>query len=222
MAKAAHGYRYLIGMARLQSEVQNSTPTGEKITDPMLGVDYRVTTLADGSFRVFFSETGGTQALGEARILTVDDEPYPVTTRQTINATFGETSITGGFDFTTQDEDARSSALTGGYDLTTPKARVFFDLATTNGVESGTFGARVADDDVVDCRNVTTTATFATQATFTVHGREGTVTMNADGSGQALSTDGSGTYTLRWTTDWNVTLVRPDGSSTVLGSIDSL
>lgn len=222
VAKAAHSYRYLTGMARLHYAVLNSAPTGEKTYDPMLGVDYRVTTRENGSFQVFLTEAEGDQPMGEVRILTADGPPYPVTTRQVINATIDGSHIAGGFDFVAHDEAALSSEVAGQYDLTNPSARVYFDLATTTDGVSGTFGARIEDEDVVDFRDITSSPTFATNANFTVHGRGGAVTINEDGSGQSVASDDSGTYTVRWTADWIVTLVRPDGSSTNLGPISGL
>lgn len=222
VAKAAHSYRYLTGMARLHDTVLLSTPSETRTYDPVLGVDYTIKVDENGAFRVDLFEHGGDQGLGEVVISVTDALPYPVSSRQVIDATIGGSHMLGELDLTSQDEAGTSSELSGHYTLSNPDASAEFDLTTSNGTVSGTFDAAVDDGDEVDFSDITVTPTFVTNAAFLAHGRNGTVTINADGSGQSVATDDSGTYTVRWTTDWNVTLVRPDGTFTNLGPISGL
>jgi hypothetical protein len=222
VAKAAHSYRYLTGMAQFHDEVLLGEPNGELRHDPVLGVDYRVTVGENGVFHAALSDPDDDQALGTVDIVVADTLPYPVTTRQVINASIDGSHMEGELDLTTQDEAGLSNELSGQYSLTNPATTAAFDLVTLNGAVSGTFEARVDDGDVVDFRDISVTQTFATNASFTAHGRDGTLTINPDGSGQSVAADDSGTYTVRWTADWIVTLVRPDGSSTNLGPISGL
>lgn len=222
VAKAAHSYRYLTAMARFHDTVLLSGPSEERVYDPVLGVDYNIVVDDNGAFRANLFEHGGPEGLGEVTISITDPVPYPIATRQMISVTLDGSQMLGEMDLTSQDEAGASSVLSGHYMLSNPTATAEFDLVTTDGVVSGTFDVKVDDDDEVDFSAITVTPTFVTHANFLAHGRPGTVTINADGSGQSVAADDSGTYTVRWTTDWNVTLYRPDGTFTNLGPISGL
>lgn len=225
-AKAAYAFRHLNALGVLHYRVLESLPTAEKIYDPNLDVDYRIIENGEGAFRIPLTEPGSDQSVGELRLSTVDGPPDPIQYRQIVNATTHGSHLLGGFDIIFDDTGA-TTRFTGRYDVTHPRSTVYFDMGSTTAGPFGSFGARVDDSDAVDFRDFTYSGKpeegpIATHANFTTREREGTVTMRTDGSGEATATDGTGTYTIRWTTDWNITLVRPDGSSTVLGPIDAL
>jgi hypothetical protein len=172
-------------------------------------------------YQVAFATPEGA-SIGSADISVVDGPPFPVTTHQTMNATFHGVHMEGSLDLTSQDEQGLVNEVSGDYTLTNPDTHSVFDLVTNNGVVSGSFDSTVDDGDEIDFHDIQVGQDLSTSAVFTTSTGTGNLTLNADGSGQTTSTDSHGTYTVQWTRDWRLTLIRPDGSTAFLGFVGNI
>jgi len=222
-AKAAHAYRYMTAISRLDDSVLAGDFIGTKIYDPLLNADYVATVGEGGVFNVAFTHHVTGASLGSATIAITDGLPLPITVHQTIDATFDGTHIVGDVQIVNHDDAGLVNEVHGEYHLSNPDTDAVFDLTTdATGAVTGTFDSTVDNGDDVDFDTITITPTFETDATFTAHGETGTLSLEADGSGHTNVPQGSGSYSVTWTSAWNLTLTRPDGSTKVLGPVANL